>query len=242
MARRRTRGRNSSGKGPSQPEMKAAAITGAEAPRALEGLRPTNILRKRLFARSVVWLVVAGVAVIIAGTGGWLWSRQQFNMVKTLAYLAEHEGTWDNPWDLQDKKIASLQTDIRAEASPIKRLILRRELAQQHIAGGLSLAGIGIIEQLLAEYGQSLPPADIETLNADLAFAYFRLGELQNCTWNHNSDFCIIPVQGEGVHKEQLGAKEAAKRYAVLLADPATNPENALLYRWLGRPHHHGQR
>jgi hypothetical protein len=209
--------------------MKAADITGAEAPRALEG----NILWKRLIARPVVWLVVAGVAVIIAGAGGWLWSRQQFDMVKTLAYLAEHEGTWDNPWDLQDKKIASLQTDIRAEANPIKRLILRRELAQQYIAGGLSVAGIDTIEQLLAEYGQSLPAADIETLNADLAFAYFRLGELQNCTWNHNADVCIFPVQGEGVHKEQLGAMEAAKRYAALLADPATNPENALLYRWL---------
>jgi len=229
MTQRRTRGRNSPGKGQWQPEMKAADITGAGATRALEGLRPT----KRLFARPVVWLVVTGVALIIAGTGGWLWSRQQFDMVKTLAYLAEHEGTWDNPWDLQDKKIASLQTDIQAQANPIKRLILRRELAQQYIAGGLSVAGIAIIEQLLAEYGQSLPAADIETLNADLAFAYFRLGELQNCTWNHNSDMCIFPVQGEGVHKEQLGAAEAAKRYAALLADPATNPENALLYRWL---------
>jgi hypothetical protein len=233
MARRRTRGRNGPGKGQWQPEVKAVDITGAEAPRALESPRPTNILGKRLFARPLVWLVVAGIAAIIAGTGGSLWSRQQFDMVKTLAYLAEHEGTWDNPWDLQDKKIASLQTDIQAEANPIKRLILRRELAEQYIAGGLSVAAIEIIEQLLAEYGPSLPASDIETLNADLAFAYFRLGELQNCTWNHNADICIIPVQGEGVHKEQLGAAEAAKRYAALLADPATNPENALLYRWL---------
>src|SRR5260370_34573307 len=176
MAQRRTRGRNSPGKGQWQPEMKAADITGAGAPRALEGLRPT----KRLFARPVVWLVVAGVALIIAGTGGWLWSRQQFDMVKTLAYLAEHEGTWDNPWDLQDKKIASLQTDIQAQANPIKRLILRRELAQQYIAGGLSVAGIAIIEQLLAEYGQSLPAADIETLNTAWALAHCRLRESQN--------------------------------------------------------------
>jgi hypothetical protein len=154
-------------------------------------------------------------------------------MVKTLAYLAEHEGTWDNPWDLQEKKIASLQSDIRDETNPIKRLILRRELAQQYIAGGASGAAVAALEQLLSEYGPSLPAADIETLNGDLALAYFRLGELQNCTWNHNSDACIFPVQGGGVHKEQLGAAEAAKRYAALLADSTTNPENALLYRWL---------
>src|SRR5579864_5095069 len=147
MARRRTRGRNTRGKAPSQPEMKAAAITGAAAARALEGVRPANILGKQLFARPVLWLLVAGLAAIIAGTGGRLWPRQQFDMVKTLAYLAEHEGAWDNPWDLQDKKIASLQTDIQAEANPIRRVILRRELAQQYIAGGLSMAGIETIEQ-----------------------------------------------------------------------------------------------
>jgi ASPIC and UnbV/FG-GAP-like repeat len=233
MARRRTKGHNSGGKGQRQPQTKAAEITGAEAPPALEGWRPANILKRPLFARPVLWLLVASVVVMIAGTGGWLWSRQQFDMVKRLAYLAEHEGAWDNPWDLQDKKIASLQRDIQAEANPIKRLVLRRELAQQYVDGGLSLAAVATIEQLLAEYGPSLPVPDIETLNADLAFAYFRLGELQNCTWNHNSDVCIFPIQGEGVHKEQLGAAEAAKRYAALLSDPATNPENALLYRWL---------
>lgn len=180
-------------------------------------------------------LIVVGVAAIVVGASAWfwLWPRQHYDMVKTLAYLAEHEGAWDNPWDLQDRKITSLQTDIQAERNPIKRLILRRELAQQFVAGGEAPAGIAVIEQLLAQYGQSLPAADIETLNADLAFAYFRLGELQNCTGNHNADVCIFPIQGEGVHKLQFGAAEAAKRYAALLADPATNPENAYLYRWL---------
>jgi len=56
---------------------------------------------------------------------------------------------------------------------------------------------------------------------------------LQNCTWNHNSDACIFPVSPDGVHKEQLGAREAAKRYEALLANPAIDPDNALVYRWL---------
>ena len=64
-------------------------------------------------------IVFASIAVFFAGTAGWLWSRPQFDMVKTLADLAAHEGTWDNPWDLQDKKIASLEADIKAEVSPI---------------------------------------------------------------------------------------------------------------------------
>ena len=99
--------------------------------------------------------------------------------------------------------------------------------------GGSSEAGIATLEQLLADYRPRLPPRDIETLKADLALAYFRLGELQNCTWSHNSDACIFPIANEGVHKEQLGAREAAARYTELLSDPATDPENALVYRWL---------
>jgi hypothetical protein len=230
MASPRTKEPNSAGKGQRRKDVRAPDTTDSRAPGSL---RPTPSLRQRLFARHAVWLMVASIAVFVAGTGGWLWSRPQFDMVKTLADLAAHEGTWDNPWDLQDKKIASLEADIKAEASPIKRLILGRELAQQYVAEGVSGGGIAVLEQLLSEYGPSIPAADIETLKADLAYAYFRLGELTNCTWNHNADVCIFPIQGEGVHKERLGATEAAQRYAGLLDDPTTNPENALLYRWL---------
>lgn len=196
--------------------------------------RPQRSARtRRLTAPPTIWFILPGLAVAIIAGIAWAWSRQQFDMVKTLAVIAERQGAWDNPWNLQEKKVASLQADLRTETDPIKRLILRRELAQQYIAGGTSEAAIATLEALLSEYGPSLPTQDIETLKADLALAYFRLGELRNCTWNHNADACILPVQAEGVHKEQFGAAEAAKRYGELLADPKTDPENALVYRWL---------
>jgi len=232
MTRRRSKGGNGSGRSP-RPTTASAGHATPEAVPAPRSGRGQSSLGQRLIARPLVWLIVAGLAATAAASAWLMWSHHRFDMVKRLAYLAEHEGAWDNPWDLQEKKIASLQADIKVESNPIKRLILRRELAQQYIGGGVSEAAIATIEQLLADYGPSLPASDVETLNADLALAYFRLGELQNCTWNHNSDACIFPVQGEGVHKEQLGAAEAAKRYGALLADPKTNPENALLYRWL---------
>lgn len=208
--------------------------TGAEPKSQVAEGRPQPSARpRRLTAPPTIWFIVAGVTVAITAGIAWAWWRQQFDMVKTLALIAGREGAWDNPWDLQEKKIASLQADLKTETDPIKRLILRRELAQQYIAGGTSEAAIATLEELLSDYGPSLPTRDIETLKADLAFAYFRLGELRNCTWNHNADACIFPVQAEGVHKEQLGAAEAAKRYGELLADPKTDPENALVYRWL---------
>ena len=188
---------------------------------------------QRRFAGYGVGLLVGSLAVFLLATGGWSRLHPQADMVKRLATLVAEEGTWDNPWDLQDKKIRSLEADIEAERHPIKRLILRRELSQQYVGQGVSGAGIGILEELLSEYSSKIPPSDIEILKADLAFAYFRMGELTNCAWNHNADVCIFPIQGEGVHKQQLGATEAARQYAALLADPQTNPENALFYRWM---------
>ena len=183
--------------------------------------------RSRLTATPVAWLVLAGIAVAVA-IAALMWQRQRFDMVKTLASIAEKEGAWDNPWDLQQKKIANLKSDLASETDPIKRLIAQRELAQQYVYGGASEAAIALLDKLLAEYGKSVPARDIETLKGDQALAYFRLGELQNCTWNHNSDSCIFPVKNEGVHKEQLGAAEAARRLGELLSDPTTDPENAL--------------
>lgn len=193
-----------------------------------------SVLSRWMRARSL--RIGSAVAVTVALTAGFAifaWSPRHFNMVETLAFIAQHEGAWDNPWDLQEQKIASLQSDLKTESDPIKRLVLRRELAQQYVFGGASEAAIAALEQLLADYGGSLSARDVETLRADLAFAYFRLGELQNCTWSHNADACIFPVKDQGVHKEQLGAAEAAKRYRELLEDPGTDPENALVYRWL---------
>ena len=212
-------------------QRRVETIAAPEAGAATRGDAPA---RRSLLTRvPAKWLVPAGVAVLVLAITALAWPRHRFDMVKTLASIVETEGAWDNPWDQQQLKIASLQSDLKTQTDPIKRLITQRELAQQYVFAGTSEPAIGLLEKLLSDYGKSVPPRDIETLKADLALAYFRLGELQNCTWNHNSDSCIFPVKNEGVHKEQLGADEAAKRYSELLSDPKTDPENALVYRWL---------
>jgi hypothetical protein len=169
-----------------------------------------------------------GIALCLILTG----CGPQFDMPKELARIAAQQGPWDNPWNLQERKIGSLQADLRGEHDPIKRLILQRELALQYVYGGTAEPGIALLEKLLEDYGKSLPRRDVETLKGDLALAWFRLGEQQNCTWSPNADACILPIKNEGVHKERRGAAEAAKRYAELLADPATDADNALVYRW----------
>ena len=231
---RRGRGKAHASAHAPQRRVEAVVAPGAAAATQGDALPGNGALARRSFLGRgpATWLVLAGIAVLVA-IAALAWPRHRFDMVKTLASIVRTEGAWDNPWDLQEQKIASLQSDLRAETDPIRRLITQRELAQQYVFAGTSEPAIAVLEKLLSDYGKSVPPRDIETLKADLALAYFRLGELQNCTWNHNSDSCIFPVKSEGVHKEQLGAGEAAKRYSELLSDPTIDPDNALVYRWL---------
>ena len=54
-----------------------------------------------------------------------------------------------------------------------------------------------------------------------LGISYFRLGELQNCLTNHNSESCIIPFTDNAVHQRQDGSRMAIRQYRRLLAhDP----------------------
>ena len=68
-------------------------------------------MSRRLRARA--WLTAAAVAAVAIAIGAFAWPRQHFDMVKTLAAIAEQEGPWDNPWTVQEKKIGSLQADLR---------------------------------------------------------------------------------------------------------------------------------
>ena len=178
----------------------------------------------------------AGIAVALAALAGVLLfrrSRARFDMRSELASLARHEGVWDNQWDQAKEKIASLSAALNAEADPFKRFQLKREIARQYLYGGAVEGALTVLEEMRKELGTTLPLSATEAVKSELAFAYFRLGEVENCAANHNADSCLFPVQGKGVHQQRLGATEAVKLYGELLSDPTTNAENALSYRWL---------
>lgn len=196
-----------------------------------------NSLSRRLAQRRTrVWLLAVGLLLLSAALAGAWWASQRNDaqdMVRRLAQVAAAQGTWDNPWDLQPRKIASLQQDLARERDVLQRLLLQREIAEQYLNGGSPEPAIGMLESMLTEYADKISPQDLATLKGDLAFAYFRIGEQQNCAANPNADVCILPLEPGAVHKQKLGATEAARRYEALLADPAVDAQSVPLYRWL---------
>ncbi len=63
----------------------------------------------------------------------------------------------------------------------------------------------------------------------DLAIAYLRLGEQENCLTNHTIDSCLMPIQAAGVHKIQRGSRKAAE----LLTEQLNEFPDDLKARWL---------
>ena len=69
----------------------------------------------------------------------------------------------------------------------------------------------------------------LDKLEANIALAYLRTGEQENCLINHSSASCIFPIQPAGFHTLPQSSSKAIARYtAILLKHP-----DALQYRWL---------
>ncbi|MES2453887.1 MAG: FG-GAP-like repeat-containing protein [Bacteroidota bacterium] len=66
---------------------------------------------------------------------------------------------------------------------------------------------------------------DLNKLEPELAFAYLRLGEVNNCLNNHTAESCIYPIQGGGLHKDPTGSTKAIELYERILARNPDNPE-----------------
>src|SRR5579871_386692 len=102
----------------------AAAKPAGVKPAAIEpaaGSAPEARYGRRSSARTRVTAAVLGalVLVAIAGVAWRMWPRPQARTAEMLATLVKDEGPWDNPWDLQPAKIASLQQDVQKTSDPI---------------------------------------------------------------------------------------------------------------------------
>jgi ASPIC and UnbV/FG-GAP-like repeat len=187
-------------------------------------------------ARLALGIVLGLTALVAVAVGGTWWVRGRqthLDMRTRLASLAEREGIWDNQWNKNKEKQEDLRRLLAGERDPRKRFIGEREIAAQALYEGDADTAIATLQQLRGELGGVLPHDADEAVTADLAFAHLRRGEIENCAQHHTADSCIFPIGDGGIHTLQRGSARAVELYTELLSDPATDPENALSYRWL---------
>lgn len=192
-----------------------------------------NLAHRAMVIRSLRTMAPLLVLALLCAAAWWLIPAPHASVAERLAAFVQQEAVWDNRFDQQIAKANSLLADLKSETDPVKRIELQREAARHFVLGGQAEGAIALLRQLIEDSAASAPAASLEALKADLALAYLRSAELQNCAWNHNADSCLFPLRGGGVHQRQLGVNEAIKLWEELLADPVTDPNAALGYRWL---------
>lgn len=94
------------------------------------------------------------------------------------------------------------------------------------------LMELGREDEAIREFEQVVESGNAAKLNAvlrDLAIAYLRKGERTNCIAGHETESCIMPLHGLGIHDDPFGSTKAIEVYSFLLEQ---NP-NDLESKWL---------
>ena len=103
--------------------------------------------------------------------------------------------------------------------------------ARLHLIVGKDELRLGRNEQAVTHLLKAYELSDKNLVQPafQLAVAYLRLGETQNCLAHRNAESCILPIRGGGVHREQAGARTAI-RYLTEVLDH--RPQH-IAARWL---------
>lgn len=105
------------------------------------------------------------------------------------------------------------------EKDPYKRLSLYVEYCTESLNAGNTDESINVLQQILSAMGITGEnfTEEYKPLFDLLAISYMRKGELENCAANHNPQSCILPIQGDGIHKLPSGSEQAIGAYKMIL-------------------------
>lgn len=112
---------------------------------------------------------------------------------------------------LNGRRARILEENLKT-AQPQERLFLRYTLAQELLKSGEIDKSISIFMEFLNYFKtQAIPNKGkiLSKVKKQLALAYLRKGEQDNCIANHNNESCIIPISKKAQHKLILGSESA---------------------------------
>jgi len=119
---------------------------------------------------------------------------------------------------LNARRAAFLERAIRQVRDPEQRLVLTTHMADDLLKAGDPQAAIDIVLPLLtpdASIPGGGPP--IDEVREFLSICYLRLGELRNCIAQHTPRSCLLPIRGDGIHRDQRGSRAAIEQLLALL-------------------------
>jgi hypothetical protein len=132
-------------------------------------------------------------------------------MAALLAKITREADPLLNPF--RNAEQAALLREMLAKATdPQQVLQIRTRLAWQLLDSGEPEGALKQYELVKQRMLEDKVPAEEQREPEWLTFqalCYLRVGELENCVGNHNSQSCMFPIQGGGVHTLQSGSRGA---------------------------------
>lgn len=117
-------------------------------------------------------------------------------------------------------RVELFKKKLAVEKDPNKRLEYYFQYCVEALNAGNTDEALAVLNQMITamQLTRQNFTAGYKTLFDELAIAYMRKGELENCAANHNAQSCIIPIQGGGIHKLTSGSDSAIEVYKAILA------------------------
>jgi hypothetical protein len=140
-------------------------------------------------------------------------------MVALLAKITREADPMRNPF--RNAEQAGLLRDLLAKATdPREVLQIRMRLAWQLLNSGEPEGALKQYELVKQRMLDDKVPIEEQREPEWLTFqalCYLRIGELENCVGNHNSQSCMFPIQGSGIHTLERGSRGAVGLLTELL-------------------------
>ena len=153
-------------------------------------------------------------------------------MVEQLAKIKQENRYESMFFGRQTIQVQRKRLQAIPESDPSSRFELLITLGKRELWLGNTKAAIEDYQnayKLLPRLKPADEPRVWEKTVFDLAVAYLRLGENENCVICRNGASCLLPIQKAGVHANQNGSRKAIEYLTILLK---RNPEHDAA-RWL---------
>lgn len=147
-------------------------------------------------------------------------------MVARLADLIPKMDPMQNP-ALSTECAARMKAQLLTTTDKIQRFSLTMRLADVLLCAGQSNEALARYDEAAAFAKKEIPGFYFTHMKSVLprekAMAYMRLGEQQNCCATNNADSCLLPIQGQGIHRVPFGAEKSVTLLSQLLASDSRN-------------------
>ena len=149
---------------------------------------------------------------------------------------------WKAEPNKQPERVPYYENLLKQKLNLRDEVTVRMELGNEQLRSGFSAEAVDNLEillKLIEAHASEVPRAIVLQTHKELALAYLRLGEQENCIGMHNSFSCVFPLKGEARHQKRRGAEGAIREYTkVLEMEPTSNLSIWLMniaYQQLGR-------